>query len=225
MAHGFFITVEGGEGAGKSSMLEFIRVRLNQAGHDVIVTREPGGTALGEHIREILLDVQGSTNAASAGTRRSGHARELHMSAETEALLMFAARAEHLERIIRPALEAGKTVLCDRFTDATYAYQGGGRGLPQERIAQLEAWVQGALRPNLTLLLDVPVDVGLKRANQRGEPDRFEREQKEFFERVRATYLERARREPQRLRVIDASRSPAEVERQIAAILTEVIGI
>lgn len=208
MAHGFFITVEGGEGAGKSSMLAFIRVRLNQTGHDVVVTREPGGTALGERVRDILL-----------------HARELHMNAETEALLMFAARAEHLEHVIRPALKAGKTVLCDRFTDATYAYQGGGRGLPQERIAQLEAWVQGALRPNLTLLLDVPVEVGLKRANQRGEPDRFEREQKEFFERVRATYLDRARREPQRLRVIDASRSPAEVERQIAAILTEAIGV
>jgi dTMP kinase len=116
-------------------------------------------------------------------------------------------------------------VLCDRFTDATYAYQGGGRGLPQERIAQLEAWAQGALRPNLTLLLDVPVDIGLERASERSAPDRFEREQKEFFERVRATYLERARREPQRLRVVDASRSPAEVERQIAAILTEVIGI
>ncbi|MBI3574198.1 MAG: dTMP kinase [Gammaproteobacteria bacterium] len=208
MTHGFFITVEGGEGAGKSSMLAFIHARLRKAGRDVVVTREPGGTVLGERVRDVLL-----------------HAHELHMSAETEALLMFAARAEHLERVIRPALAAGKTVLCDRFTDATYAYQGGGRGLPQERIAQLEAWVQGALRPNLTLLLDVPVDVGLKRANQRGEPDRFEREQKEFFERVCATYLERARREPQRLRVINASRSPAEVERQIAAILAEVLDV
>lgn len=202
MAHGFFITVEGGEGAGKSTMLAFMRDWLAKAGHDVVVTREPGGTALGERVRDILL-----------------HARELHMTAETEALLMFAARAEHLERVIRPALDAGKTVLCDRFTDATYAYQGGGRGLPAERIAQLEAWVQGALRPNLTLLLDVPVDVGLKRANQRSEPDRFEREQQEFFERVRAAYLERARREPQRLRVIDASRTPAEVQQQIADVL------
>lgn len=204
MAQGFFITVEGGEGAGKSTMLAFMRDWLTQAGRDVVVTREPGGTPLGERVRDILL-----------------HARELHMTAETEALLMFAARAEHLERVIRPALDAGKTVLCDRFTDATYAYQGGGRGLSVERIGQLEAWVQGALRPNLTLLLDVPVDVGLKRANQRSEPDRFEREQQEFFERVRATYLERARREPQRLRVIDASRTPVEVQQQIAGVLEE----
>ncbi|TAM47757.1 MAG: dTMP kinase [Gammaproteobacteria bacterium] len=204
MAHGFFITVEGGEGAGKSTMLAFMRDWLAKAGRDVVVTREPGGTPLGERVRDILL-----------------HARELHMTAETEALLMFAVRAEHLERVIRPALDAGKTVLCDRFTDATYAYQGGGRGLSIERIAQLEAWVQGALRPNLTLLLDVPVDVGLKRANQRSEPDRFEREQQEFFERVRATYLERARREPQRLRVIDASRTPAEVQHQITSVLVE----
>ncbi len=207
MAHGFFITVEGGEGAGKSTMLAFMRDWLATAGREVVVTREPGGTPLGERVRDILL-----------------HARELHMTAETEALLMFAARAEHLERVIRPALDAGKTVLCDRFTDATYAYQGGGRGLSAERIAQLEAWVQGALRPNLTLLLDVPVDVGLKRANQRSEPDRFEREQQEFFERVRAAYLERARREPQRLRVIDASRTPAEVQQQIADVLGEHIG-
>lgn len=207
MAHGFFITVEGGEGAGKSTMLAFMRDWLAKAGHDVVVTREPGGTALGERVRDILL-----------------HARELHMTAETEALLMFAARAEHLERVIRPALDAGKTVLCDRFTDATYAYQGGGRGLSAARIAQLEAWVQGALRPNLTLLLDVPVDVGLQRANQRSEPDRFEREQKEFFERVRATYLDRARHEPQRMRVIDASRTPEEVRQQIAAVLGEHIG-
>ncbi len=204
MAHGFFITVEGGEGAGKSTMLAFMRDWLIKAGRDVVVTREPGGTPLGERVRDILL-----------------HARELHMTAETEALLMFAARAEHLERVIRPALDAGKTVLCDRFTDATYAYQGGGRGLSVERIAQLEAWVQGALRPNLTLLLDVPVDVGLKRANQRSAPDRFEREQQEFFERVRATYLERAQREPRRLRVIDASRTPAEVQQQIADVLRE----
>ncbi len=208
MTRGYFITLEGGEGAGKSTTLAFMRDRLARAGHQVVVTREPGGTELGERVRDVLL-----------------HARDLSISADAEALLMFAARAEHLERVIRPALETGKTVLCDRFTDATYAYQGGGRGLAAERIAQLEAWVQGALRPNLTLLLDVPVDVGLKRAGERGAPDRFEREQREFFERVRATYLERARREPQRLRVIDAGRSPTEVERQIAAILTEVIGV
>jgi len=206
MANGFFITVEGGEGAGKSTMLTFVRDWLASAGHDVVVTREPGGTALGERVRDILL-----------------HAHELHIDAETEALLMFAARAEHLARVISPALESGKTVLCDRFTDATYAYQGGGRGLSAERIAQLEAWVQGALRPNLTLLLDVPVEMGLKRANRRSAPDRFEREQREFFERVRATYLERARREPQRMRVIDSTPAPAEVQRRIAEVLAEAL--
>lgn len=207
MAHGFFITVEGGEGAGKSTMLAFMRDWLTRTGHDVVLTREPGGTALGERVREVLL-----------------HARDLQISADAEALLMFAARAEHLEWLIRPALDAGKTVLCDRFTDATYAYQGGGRGLPHERIAQLEAWVQGALRPNLTLLLDVPVEIGLKRAGERSAPDRFEREQREFFERVRKTYLERARQEPQRLRVVDASKPPADVERQLGTILAEVVG-
>lgn len=205
MTRGYFITFEGGEGAGKSTMLAFTRDWLVRAGFEVVVTREPGGTELGERVRELLL-----------------HAHELQMTAETEAMLMFAARAEHLERIVRPALEAGKTVLCDRFTDATYAYQGGGRGLAAERIAQLEAWVQGALRPNLTLLLDVPVNVGLKRAGARGKPDRFERAPREFFERVRATYLERARREPQRVRVIDAGRSPAEVQQQLTSVLKEL---
>lgn len=207
MAHGFFITIEGGEGAGKSTMLAFVRDWLARAGRETVVTREPGGTALGERVRDILL-----------------HAHELQIDAETEALLMFAARAEHLTRVIRPALDAGKVVLCDRFTDATYAYQGGGRGLPEERIAQLEAWVQGALRPTLTLLLDVPVETGLERARRRGAPDRFEREQREFFERVRAAYLTRAQSDSQRVRVIDASRTPAEVQQQITRVLAEVVG-
>lgn len=202
MKRGYFITLEGGEGAGKSTALPFVRDWLAQAGHEVVVTREPGGTELGERVRELLL-----------------HRRELHMSTETETLLMFAARAEHLVQIIRPALAAGKTVLCDRFTDATYAYQGGGRGLPAARIAELEAWVQGALRPDLTLLLDVPVETGLMRANQRSVPDRFEREQREFFERVRAAYLERARRESQRIHVIDAARGLAAVQTQLQAVL------
>lgn len=206
MTRGRFITVEGGEGAGKSTSLAFVRERLAQAGQHVVVTREPGGTELGERVREVLL-----------------HSRELHIAAETEALLMFAARAEHLARLIRPALETGKTVLCDRFTDATYAYQGGGRGLSAERIAQLEAWVQDGLRPDLTLLLDVPVEVGLSRANQRSAPDRFECEDRAFFERVRQTYLERARREPNRIRVIDAAQDRASVERQIAAALAETL--
>jgi dTMP kinase len=204
---GKFITLEGGEGAGKSTSLEFVRRWLEAAGHRVVVTREPGGTPVGERIRDILL-----------------HTRDLDISPEVEVLLMFAARAEHLKRIIQPALRDGKTVLCDRFTDATYAYQGAGRGVVVDRIAVLESWVQGGLRPDLTLLLDVPVDVGLARANQRSTPDRFEREQREFFERVRACYRARAVDAPDRMRLIDASRSPAEVEDQIAAVLEERFG-
>lgn len=203
---GWFITLEGGEGAGKSSNLAFIRQWLERAGHSVLMTREPGGTPLGERIRQILL-----------------HARDLEISTDVEALLMFAARAQHLSQVILPALAEGTTVVCDRFTDATYAYQGGGRGMPAERIAVLERWVQGDLRPDLTILLDVPVAVGLARAKGRSEPDRFEREQQEFFERVRACYRARAQAEPGRMRIVDASLSPPEVERQIEAVLAEVI--
>jgi dTMP kinase len=206
MRRGLFITLEGAEGAGKSTSLPFVRDWLQQAGCKVLVTREPGGTELGERVREILL-----------------HGREIEISGETEILLLFAARAEHLAKFIRPALAAGTTVLCDRFTDATYAYQGGGRGVALERIAQLETWVQGDLRPDMTLLFDVPVEVGLERANRRSRPDRFEREDIAFFERVRRTYLERAAREPQRVRVIDARPPVPEVERQIAAVLQEVV--
>ena len=202
-----FITLEGGEGAGKSTNLEFVRQRLRRDGHDVVVTREPGGTELGERVRDILL-----------------HGRELHISAESEMLLMFAARAEHIVRVIRPALDAGKIVLCDRFTDATYAYQGGGRGIPAARIATIESWVQGDLRPDLTLLFDVPVEDGRRRAGQRSEPDRFEQESNDFFVRVHATYLARARSEPARIRVIDASQSLELVEKQIGTVLKEVVG-
>lgn len=202
-----FITLEGGEGAGKSTNLEFVRQWLRRDGHDVVVTREPGGTELGERVRDILL-----------------HGRELHISAESEMLLMFAARAEHIARVIRPALDAGKIVLCDRFTDATYAYQGGGRGIPAARIATIESWVQGDLRPDLTLLFDVAVEDGRRRAGQRSEPDRFEQESNEFFARVHATYLARAASEPGRMRVIDASQSLEKVEQQISAVLKEVVG-
>jgi dTMP kinase len=207
MKRSWFLTLEGGEGAGKSTMLAFIEQWLREHGHTVVVTREPGGTDAGERIRDILL-----------------HRHELTLSTETETLLMFAARAEHLAQVVRPALAKAQTVLCDRFTDATYAYQGGGRGLPAERIEQLEFWVQGSLRPDLTLLLDVPVAVGLGRAAQRSEPDRFERERAEFFERVRQTYLARAAREPKRIRVIDAAREIAAVKQQLAAVLGEVMG-
>lgn len=204
-ARGRFITLEGGEGAGKSTQLAAVRDWLVARGHEVLVTREPGGTPLGERLRELLLHEAGD------------------MSAETETLLVFAARAEHLARVIRPALAAGTTVVCDRFTDATYAYQGGGRGLGIERIAALERWVQQDLRPDLTILLDLPVAQGLARAGNRGAPDRFEREQVAFFERVRAAYLAAAAREPARVRVVDATLDAAEVTRRIVAILEDVL--
>ncbi|KAB2932292.1 MAG: dTMP kinase [Candidatus Contendobacter sp.] len=202
MASGCFITVEGGEGAGKTTQLEFMREYLEQAGCRMTLTREPGGTPLGEEIRALLL----------------GH-RHDSMALATETLLMFAARAEHLARVIRPALAAGRWVLCDRFTDATYAYQGGGRGLSPGRIAILEDWVQGGLRPDLTLVFDLPVAVGLERAGQRGAADRFEREEMAFFERVRAAYLDRARRNPDRYRIVDADRPIERVRAEVEAIL------
>lgn len=206
MPRGLFITLEGSEGAGKSTNLVFIRQWLQRAGHEVVITREPGGTELGERVRDILL-----------------HSQQLHITPECEMLLMFAARSEHLAKVIRPALASGKVVLCDRFTDATYAYQGGGRGLSPDRIAAIEHWVQDELRPDLTLLLDVPVKAGRERAGQRGEPDRFEREDNNFFARVRESYLARAKAEPTRMRIIDASRALEQVEDQIAAVLQEFL--
>lgn len=199
---GHFITVEGGEGAGKSTQLAFMREYLERAGQHVMLTREPGGTELGEEIRALLL-----------GHRHDG------MAVTTETLLMFAARAEHLEQVIRPSLAAGCWVLCDRFTDATYAYQGGGRGLPATQIALLEDWVQGSLRPDLTLLFDLPVEIGLARAGRRGAADRFEREDWAFFARARAAYLQRASREPDRYRVVDADRPVAVVRAEVETLL------
>ncbi|PLX62954.1 dTMP kinase [Sedimenticola selenatireducens] len=203
---GKFVTVEGGEGAGKSSNLAFIRDLLEQSGLEVVFTREPGGTALGEDIRDLLL-----------GHKHTGMARD------TELMLMFAARAEHLARIILPALNAGKWVLCDRFTDASYAYQGGGRGIDMSRIQALEEWVQQGLKPDLTLLLDLPIETGLDRAGQRSEPDRFEVEQHAFFERVRSTYLEIANRDNQRVHIIDAAVPLVQVQEQIRAIMNQFI--
>jgi len=205
MKRGLFITLEGGEGAGKSTSLAFVREYLEQAGKRVVLTREPGGTPLGEQIRELLL-----------------HGRE-NMDVDTELLLMFAARAEHLARVIRPALANGAYVVCDRFTDATYAYQGGGRGVPEARIRILEDWVQQGLRPDLTLLLDIPVEQGLERAGQRSAPDRFEREKIDFFERVRNCYLAEAESEPQRIRVIDAACDIPQVQAQLRSVLEEVL--
>lgn len=203
---GKFITVEGSEGVGKSSNLAYIEEYLCNAGIDIVRTREPGGTPLGEAVRELLLD-----------------ARQNAMCDDTELLLMFAARAQHLTEVIRPALEAGQWVLCDRFTDATYAYQGGGRGVHMDRIRVLEEWVQGELRPDHTLLLDMPVADGLKRAGVRSEPDRFEQEQHAFFERVRETYLARAQAEPGRIHVIDASPALDKVQAQIATVLQQIV--
>jgi len=201
---GKFITLEGIEGVGKTSNLNFIREQMEAAGHDCIVTREPGGTSLGESLRELLLS----------------HSDE-NMSPDAELLMMFAARAEHLAKVIRPALEAGRTVLCDRFTEATYAYQGGGRQLDVSKISDLENWVQGELRPDLTVVLDAPVEVGRARAGQRSAPDRIEKERDDFFQRVREAYIELSRQHPQRICLIDASVELEAVQSQIRQKLVE----
>ena len=203
---GLFITLEGPEGAGKSTNREYLAARLQEAGCNVLLTREPGGTPLAERIRELLLEPSDEP-----------------MAADTELLLVFAARAQHLAQVIRPALAAGKVVLCDRFTDATYAYQGGGRGLPLERIALLEEFVQGGLRPDLTLVFDLPVDIGLTRAAARGRLDRFEQEARSFFEAVRQTYLARAALAPARYRLLDAAQPLAAVQVQLDALLPELL--
>ncbi|ATB63974.1 dTMP kinase [Pseudomonas mosselii] len=203
---GLFITLEGPEGAGKSTNREYLAARLREQGVDVVMTREPGGTPLAERIRELLL-------APS----------EERMAVDTELLLMFAARAQHLAEVIRPALARGAVVLCDRFTDATYAYQGGGRGLPVERIAILEAFVQGELRPDLTLVFDLPVEVGLARAAARGRLDRFEQEGQAFFEAVRQAYLQRAGQQPQRYRLLDAAQPLSAVQQAIDALVPGIL--
>ena len=196
---GKFITLEGVDGAGKSTHLAWIAERLRAAGREVVVTREPGGTPLGERLRALLLS------------------EPMHI--ETETMLMFAARREHLARVIAPALETGRWVLSDRFTDATYAYQGGGRGLSSDRIAALERWVHGDLQPDLTLYFDLSVEVARERlAASESTPDRFEREAAGFFERVRSTYLERAAAHPQRIRVIDAAESLDNVKNTLESI-------
>lgn len=195
---GLFITFEGIEGVGKSTQLELAAQWLRERGLPVRLTREPGGTAAGEAIRAILLDP------------RTGA-----LCPRAELLMIFAARAEHLDKVVRPALAAGQLVLCDRFTDATYAYQGGGRGLEPAAIATLETLVQGSLRPDVTLLLDAPPELGLARSRRRSDADRFEGESLAFFSAVRACYLARARAEPGRFRLIDAS---APLDRVSAAV-------
>ncbi len=199
-ARGKFITLEGVDGAGKSTHLAWIAERLRAAGREVVVTREPGGTPLGERLRELLLS------------------EPMHI--ETETMLMFAARREHMARVIAPALETGRWVLSDRFTDATYAYQGGGRGLPRDRIAALERWVHGDLQPDLTLYFDLSIDVARQRlAATQAAPDRFEQEASDFFERVRSAYLERAAAHPRRIRVIDAAQPLDQVKKSLENIL------
>lgn len=203
---GLFITLEGPEGAGKSTNREYLAARLRERGIDVLLTREPGGTPLAERVRELLLAPSDEA-----------------MASDTELLLVFAARAQHLAQVIVPALARGAVVLCDRFTDATYAYQGGGRGLDVARIAQLEDFVQGSLRPDLTLVFDLPVEVGLTRAAARGRLDRFEQEGRAFFEAVRSTYLQRAKAEPARYRILDAAQSLEAVQRDLDALLPQLL--
>ncbi len=201
---GRFITLEGGEGAGKSTNLAYVQRQLEQAGLDIIVTREPGGTVLGERIRALLLDPDSK------------------IQVDTELLLMFAARAQHLHEKVFPALERGTWVLCDRFTDATYAYQGGGRGLDERRIEILEQWVQSGFQPYMTLLFDIPVETGLERAGRRGKLDRFEQEKETFFNNVRQNYLHRAGKHPERFRIIDAGQELAAVQRQLDVVIAEL---
>lgn len=203
---GLFITLEGPEGAGKSTNREYLAERLREQGIEVVLSREPGGTPLAERIRELLLAPSDEI-----------------MDSDTELLLVFAARAQHLAQVIRPALARGAVVLCDRFTDATYAYQGGGRGLSETRIAELECFVQGELRPHLTLVFDLPVEIGLSRAAARGRLDRFEQEGRAFFDAVRHTYLQRAQAAPARYRVLDAAQSLEAVQRAIDALLPEIL--
>ena len=206
MSHytGKFITLEGIEGVGKTTNREYIRGLLEQAGRPCVETREPGGTPLGEALREMLLQ----------------HRHE-DMSADAELLMMFAARAEHLHKVILPALQAGKNVLCDRFTEATYAYQGGGRGLNDKKISDLENWVQADLRPDLTIILDAPVEIGRERAGRRSAPDRIEKEKNDFFERVRNAYLALAGHYPERIAVVDASVAIGQVQDQIAHVMQQ----
>ena len=199
-----FITLEGGEGVGKTTNLDFIEHYLRSRGIDVLRTREPGGTPMGEGVRDLLLQ---------SGT----------MDRWAELLLVFAARAQHISEVIRPALAAGQWVLSDRFTDASHAYQGGGRGLDPAVIEQLETWVQQGLQPDLTLLLDAPVELGMARARRRGQTDRFEAERLDFFKNVRAAYLARAERFPERIRRVDASGSLVEVQARIVRHLEALL--
>jgi len=206
MTHGKFITLEGTEGAGKTTAIEAAVNWARSKNINLVVTREPGGTATAEKIRSLLLNKENKD-----------------ILPDTELMLMFAARSQHLNELIIPALKQGSWVLCDRFTDASYAYQGGGRGIDMKKIEALEQWVQGSFRPDITLLLDLPVEVGLARASQRSEPDRFEIEKASFFERVREVYLQRAEKYPDQFHIIDATKSIKEVENQVNQVLDKCL--
>jgi len=206
MSLGRFITLEGGEGCGKSTNIKFIEQLLKSEGISVVVTREPGGTVLAENIRQLLLDKEQES-----------------LAEETELLMMFAARAQHIKHVIEPALAKGSWVLCDRFTDSSFAYQGGGRNMDYAAITWLENFVQKNRRPDLTLLLDVPVEVGMLRAKKRGALDRFELEKLEFFNKVRASFLDIAKNEPKRVQVINAELDLSEVQSNITMLVKRFI--
>ena len=204
---GKFISLEGVEGAGKSTQVSFIHDCLRSLGKTVVVTREPGGTELSEKIRNLLLEPS-----------------PIAMANDTELLLMFASRAEHISQVIYPALHRGDWVLCDRFHDATYAYQGGGRGIQRQRIQQIADWTLRGLIPDLTLLFDLPVELGLKRVIERqGTTDRFEREKVDFFKKIRKSYLQSAKAEPNRIKIVDASLSITEIQKQLTQLLKPLI--
>ena len=206
MIHGKFITLEGIEGVGKTTNIAFIKEHLEDHGINVLQTREPGGTELAEKIRNLLLEKH-----------------DEDISNETELLMMFAARAQHIKNVIHPALVQGTWVICDRFTEATYAYQGGGRNMNVSTISWLENLIQGEFRPDLTLLLDAPIDVGLKRANDRAELDRFESEEFDFFKKVRTVYLLLAEQNPQRIKIINANQSLSAVKKDIMDIIDALL--
>ncbi len=200
-----FITLEGIEGVGKSTHVEFLSACLLDKGFDVCVTREPGGTKLGEAVREILL-----------------HGDNLEISSDAELLLMFAARSQHISNVILPSLNKGEIVICDRFTDASYAYQGGGRGIDTDKIEIIEKWVHKDLTPDLTLLFDASVETGFNRLLKRGKKDRFEEEDRDFFEKIRKVYLQRANDYPDRIKVIDAEKTIPEVQNQISILMESI---
>ncbi len=204
---GVFITIEGIEGVGKSTAVTYIQQRLNTSNIPLILTREPGGTPIAEAVRKVVLQMPHT---------------EL-MCPETELLLIFAGRAQHIKQVIEPALDRGDWVICDRFTDASYAYQGGGRGLDFARIAVIEEWVQQGLQPNVTLLLDAPADISMQRIKARGELDRIEAEKIEFFNRARAAYLQRAQQFPERYKVIDTNCSLEEVQVRLDEVITDLL--